>query len=78
MEVLDFFDKHYKLCIGIIVGIIVLCIGVILFVPMIREKQKPTILEISIAPTTAKIEIDGKTYNNGAYTFEPGSYIYYQ
>lgn len=74
MEVLDFFDKHYKLCIGVIVGIIVLCIGIIFIVPIVREKQKPTILEISIAPTTAKIEIDGKTYNNGTYAFEPGSY----
>ena len=74
MEVLEFFDKHYKILTGAIIGIIVLCAVVIIAVPIIRENERQTILEIGVAPTTAKIEIDGKEYANGAYVFEPGSY----
>jgi len=74
MEALQIFDKHYKLFVAAIIGVILLCIGIIIAVPVIRENNKPTILEIAVAPTTAKIEIDGKEYQNGTHRIEPGEY----
>ena len=74
MEVQDFFDKHYKLFMAGVIVVILFCIGIIITVPVAKESGKPTILEISVAPTTAKIEIDGKEYRNGTYNFQPGTY----
>lgn len=74
MEVLSFFDKHYKACVAAIIGIIVISIVVIIAVPIIKENSKPTILEIAVAPTTAKIEVDGKEYRNGTHEIEPGQH----
>ena len=74
MELLNVFDKHYKIFIAVVIGVILLAIGVIIVVPIMQENSRPTILEISIAPSTAKIEIGGKFYHNGAEVFEPGKY----
>lgn len=74
MEVLEFFDKHYRLCIGAIFGIIAICIIVIVAIPVGADIQKPTVLEVSVAPSTAKIVIDGQEYGNGAHVFKAGKY----
>jgi hypothetical protein len=74
MEALQFFDKHYKLFIGAIIGVIILCVGAIIIVPIVRAINRPTILELAIAPTTAKIELNGVEYQNGTHRVEPGEY----
>ena len=74
MELLNVFDKHYKIFIAVVIGIIIAAIGVIIIIPIVKENSRPTILEISVAPTTARIEIGGKIYHNGTQVVEPGKY----
>lgn len=74
MSIVKTFDEHSKAFIRSVVGLILLSIILIIVVPMIRQSQKATMLEITVAPTSAIIEISGKEYRNGTYAIEPGEY----
>ena len=55
-----------------VVGAFVLLVVVIAAVFIIIGAKYSAKLDILVAPLSAKIEIDGKTYENGTYGFEPG------
>ena len=45
---------------------------IIAIVFAILESRKSAALEILVAPLSAEVKIDGKSYKNGTYRFEPG------
>lgn len=47
----------------------------ILVVPAIKKISRPAFLDILVAPLDSIVQIDGNTYGNGVYEFEPGTYV---
>ena len=73
-ELNQFVDKHYK---AILYTIITICTGFIAWViiaVITTIAARETYVSFSLAPSTAKITIDGQTYSIGTYKFEPGTY----
>lgn len=60
-----------RIMMALICGGAVILLLVLIFLSIIMSK--PTaMLDILVAPTTAKVVVDGKEYKNGTYKFEPG------
>lgn len=61
--------------IAIIIGLTFVAVVIILsIVGLIINAAKTATLELTVAPESAEISIDGKQYKNGVYHFEPGTY----
>lgn len=70
-----FLSAHYR-AIMIGVGIVAtLCILALVVLGVSQIQPPRTLLEISVAPSTAVITINGQDYRNGIYEMEPGDYV---
>jgi len=67
-------NHHINIKILRIFGIFIAIILFISFVLWFINKDKTSILEILVAPSSSKILINGKKYTNGTYQIEPGEY----
>lgn len=65
-------EKNKVMWLAGICGALVVLIIVISVIFIIINAGKTATLDIVVAPVTAEVKIDGKTYKNGTYKFEPG------
>ena len=69
----DELRRRQKMAIGIGVGVFVLLVLVAMVGFIIRSVNSATVT-IAVAPTDATVTIDGKTFSNGEYHMQPGTY----
>ena len=70
MKILNFFQTHRPLTFAILIVLIILVASGLFF-----ATRKSATLEILVAPTSARIVINDKDYQNGTYKFEPGNMV---
>jgi len=74
----DFLEKNDKLirrsALIMVVVVIGLTIGLRVMPALTSHFNKKTYLSLNFAPASATIAINGETYRNGVYEFEPGTY----
>ena len=70
----EFIAAHFRGVVIILSIIVIICVGALIALPFLVYRPKISSIEISVAPSFAKIEINGQTYNNGVHEFEPGEY----
>lgn len=65
--------EHFKVSMLVIWGAIILCLGGVALVSVFSNSNpSATILNISVAPVTATIKLDGDETRNGSYRLEAG------
>ena len=68
-------NKFYRRLGAIFVGGLVMIVVVFLVViPLLSYADKPAYLDVLVAPSEAKVVIDGAEYRNAMYELEPGEY----
>lgn len=70
----EFVNTHFSGVVTTLIIIGIICIGALVALPFLGHRPKISSIEFTVAPSFAKIEINGQTYNNGVYEFEPGEY----
>ena len=70
----EFITAHFRGVVIILSIIVIICVGALIALPFLAYRPKISSIEISVAPSFAKIEINGQTYTNGVHEFEPGEY----
>ena len=70
MKLLKFFQTHRPLTFAILIVLIILVASGLFF-----ATRKSATLEILVAPTSARIVINDKDYQNGTYKLEPGNMV---
>ena len=74
MKTGDIISKHFKLLVFILAAIIVGSIGIIFAIIAGRNAINGAYVSITVAPTTAKITLNGEEYHVGTHKIERGKY----
>lgn len=70
------YEKPLRIAlIALIVVSILLILVFVVIIPATQKANQVTTMEFGVAPVSATIDVDGKTYNSGVYEgFAPGTY----
>ncbi|MBR0134060.1 PEGA domain-containing protein [Candidatus Saccharibacteria bacterium] len=74
MNLEKFVDKNFKFLVALMCCVLLGCIAAIITMLIIGDSMRHAYVSITVAPTTAKVTLNGKEYRTGSYAIEPGEY----